>query len=315
MKEGCSSRLSDSLSRAGVILWPVSDFSNAVQAPNSGSDFQQSEPQQTGPQQTEAQPLPLTGERTVPGIAEENYWYRRHEVVYEQLREHCTGRVVLEAGSGEGYGANMIAEVATVVVGLDYDASAAAHVFHSYPRVSMLRGNLAQLPFVDGSVDVVVNFQVIEHLWDQGQFLDECFRVLAPGGSLLISTPNRITFSPGRDTPLNPFHTRELNASELTELLEDAQFSVETMTGVHHGAALRALDAKHGGSFIDAQIERALAGEAWPADLTADVAAVTTEDFDIDPSDMDGSLDLVAIAIKPVAETTDPHEQRRSMNG
>ena len=88
----------------------------------------------------------------------------------------------------------------------------------------------------DNSVDVVVNFQVIEHLWDQGQFLRECFRVLAPGGELLISTPNRITFSPGRDTPLNPFHTRELNAAEMTELLEDAGFRVQLMTGVHHGS-------------------------------------------------------------------------------
>ncbi|MDJ0392009.1 methyltransferase domain-containing protein [Rhodococcus sp. G-MC3] len=245
------------------------------------------------------EPLPLTGERTVPGIAEENYWFRRHEVVYEAMRERCTGRVVLEAGSGEGYGANMIAEVASTVLGLDYDASAASHVYDRYPRIGMLRGNLATLPIADGSVDVVVNFQVIEHLWDQAQFLAECFRVLAPGGLLLISTPNRITFSPGRDTPLNPFHTRELDAAELTELLKEARFSVDTMTGVHHGGALRALDDKHGGSFIDAQIERALAGEPWPADLTADVAAVSTADFDIESSDIDASLDLVAIAIKP----------------
>ncbi|SNS31586.1 Methyltransferase domain-containing protein [Rhodococcoides kyotonense] len=248
---------------------------------------------------TAPEPLPLTGERTVPGIAEENYWFRRHEVVYEHLLTRCTGKVILEAGSGEGYGADMIANVATTVVGLDYDASAATHVSVRYPRVKMLRGNLAQLPFADDSVDVVVNFQVIEHLWDQAQFLAECYRVLTPGGLLLISTPNRITFSPGRDTPLNPFHTRELAASELTELLEEAQFGVETMTGVHHGQVLRDLDVKHGGSFIDAQIERALAGRPWPADLTADVAAIRSSDFDIQEADIDASLDLVAIAVKP----------------
>ncbi|WP_201265075.1 class I SAM-dependent methyltransferase [Rhodococcus sp. P1Y] len=258
--------------------------------------------EQTGIPQSE--PLPLTGERTVPGIAEENYWFRRHEVVYEQLLAQCAGQVVLEAGSGEGYGANMIADVAASVTCVDYDASAAAHVRDRYPRVGMLRGNLAQLPLEDASVDVVVNFQVIEHLWDQGQFLDECFRVLKPGGVLLISTPNRITFSPGRDTPLNPFHTRELNAGELTELLVDSQFEVQTMTGVHHGESLRALDAKHGGSFIDAQIERALAGEPWPEELTADVAAITTADFDIHPVDMDASLDLVAVAVKPSSNSS-----------
>ncbi|MBH0781459.1 class I SAM-dependent methyltransferase [Nocardia bovistercoris] len=247
----------------------------------------------------DVEPLPLTGERTVPGIAEENYWFRRHEVVYAALLDRCAGRVVLEAGSGEGYGANMIADVAAEVTGLDYDAGAVAHVRARYPRVRMIQGNLAQLPLDDASVDVVVNFQVIEHLWDQGQFLRECLRVLRPGGELLISTPNRITFSPGRDTPLNPFHTRELNAAELTELLVEAGFRVERMIGVHHGPTLKALDAAHGGSFIDAQIERALAGQPWPAELTADVAAVRIDDFALLAENIDDSLDLVAIAVKP----------------
>ena len=169
-------------------------------------------------------PMALTGERTVPGLAEENYWFRRHEVVYRHLADRCTGRDVLEAGSGEGYGADLIADVARHVIGLDYDESAVAHVRARYPRVDMRQGNLAELPLPSASIDVVVNFQVIEHLWDQGQFVAECLRVLRPGGVLLMSTPNRITFSPGRDTPVNPFHTRELNAAELTELLESAGF-------------------------------------------------------------------------------------------
>ncbi len=244
-------------------------------------------------------PLPLTGERTVPGVAEENYWFRRHEIVYARLLERCAGRTVLEAGSGEGYGANMIAGVATRVIGLDYDVSAVEHVRAAYPRVEMIQGNLAELPFDDESVDVVVNFQVIEHLWDQAQFLRECSRVLRPGGELLISTPNRITFSPGRDTPLNPFHTRELNAAELSELLVGAGFRVEVMTGVHHGPALAELDVKWGGSLIDAQIQRALAGEPWPAELAADVAAVRIDDFELTAEDIDASLDLVAVAVKP----------------
>ncbi|MEV0946185.1 class I SAM-dependent methyltransferase [Rhodococcus sp. NPDC049939] len=242
--------------------------------------------------------LPLTGERTVPGIPEENYWFRRHEVVYRDLLSRCAGRRVLEAGAGEGYGANMIADVAQHVTGLDYDESAVEHIRARYPRVEMLHGNLAALPIVDASVDTVVNFQVIEHLWDQAQFLRECFRVLAPGGELLVSTPNRITFSPGRDTPLNPFHTRELNAAELTELLEEAGFRVSLMTGVHHGERLQALDAKYGGSFIDAQISRALAGQAWPEELARDVEAITIDDFTLRESHIDTSLDLVAVAVK-----------------
>ncbi|WP_346764572.1 class I SAM-dependent methyltransferase [Rhodococcus sp. HNM0569] len=248
--------------------------------------------------------LPLTGERTVPGIPEENYWFRRHEVVYRELVPRCAGARVLEAGPGEGYGADMIADVAAHVTGVDYDTSAVEHIRARYPRVEMLHGNLAELPLADQSVDTIVNFQVIEHLWDQAQFLRECFRVLTPGGELLVSTPNRITFSPGRDTPLNPFHTRELDARELTELLEGAGFRVTTMTGVHHGPRLAELDEKHGGSFIDAQIDRALAGEPWPESLARDVEGVAVADFVLREADIDASLDLVAIAVKPSAAAT-----------
>ncbi|WP_408066393.1 class I SAM-dependent methyltransferase [[Mycobacterium] nativiensis] len=244
----------------------------------------------------------LTGERTIPGLDVENYWFRRHEVVYQQLAARCSGRDVLEAGFGEGYGADLIADVAQRVIGVDYDDAAVAHVRARYPRVETLQGNLAELPLPDASVDVVVNFQVIEHLWDQGQFIAECARVLRPGGVLMVSTPNRITFSPGRDTPINPFHTRELNAAELTELLVDGGFVMDAMLGVFHGPVLRELDARHGGSIIDAQIARALADAPWSDELLADVAGVTSDDFDIlDAADheIDDSLDLVAIAVRP----------------
>lgn len=246
--------------------------------------------------------LPLTGERTIPGLAEENYWFRRHEVVYQRLAGRCVDREVLEAGCGEGYGADLIADVARKVTALDYDEATVAHVRARYPRVHIQHGNLAELPLADQSVDVVVNFQVIEHLWDQGQFVSECFRVLRPGGVFLVSTPNRITFSPGRDTPLNPFHTRELNAAELTELLHDAGFEVESMLGVFHGAGLAELDARHGGSIIEAQVQRAVADAPWPEQLLADVAAVGIDDFDLTSAterNIDDSLDLVAIAVRP----------------
>ena len=245
--------------------------------------------------------LPLTGERTVPGLAVENYWFRRHEVVYLWSAEKCAGQDVLEAGCGEGYGADLIASAARRVVAVDYDAATVAHVGARYPRVQVVAANLAAIPMPDASVDVVVNFQVIEHLWDQPQFITECLRVLRPAGRLLISTPNRITFTPGSDTPVNPFHTRELNAAELRELLEAADFEVESMAGVFHGPRLVEMDARHGGSIIEAQIARALADTEWPADLLADVAAVRCEDFEIVDSgarDINDSLDLLAIAVR-----------------
>lgn len=237
--------------------------------------------------------LPLTGERTVPGVPVENYWFRRHEAVYEVLTPLCRQRTVLEAGCGEGYGADLLSRTASGVLALDYDAWTAAHVHRRYPALALARANLANLPLRSASVDVVINLQVIEHLWNQPEFLGECHRVLTVGGVLAVSTPNRITFSPGRDTPLNPFHTRELSAAELLGLLDDAGFDA-SITGLHHGPRLRGLDDAHSGSLVDAQI----GGAPWSAALHADVASVTTDDFVLSAADVDASLDLVAVGTR-----------------
>jgi SAM-dependent methyltransferase len=252
---------------------------------------------------TDAGSLPLTGERTVPDVPAENYWFRRHEAAYVRLAARCAGAVVLEAGCGEGYGAALLAGIAARVIAADYDGPSVAHVRARYPEVDVVRTNLAVLPVRSASVDVVANFQVIEHLWDQTGFLAECRRVLRPGGTLLITTPNRITFSPGQHTPLNPFHTRELDGDELATLLRDAGFGVDFLGGLHHGPRLRELDTAYGGSLIQAQVDVVLGhlpGEAtWPAGLLADVASVRAEDFEIHDRDVAASLDLVAVARRP----------------
>jgi SAM-dependent methyltransferase len=238
--------------------------------------------------------LPLTGERTVPGIARENYWFRRHEAAYRHLAPWCNGAVVLEAGCGEGYGAALLAHSARQVLALDYDADTARHVARRYPQLAAVRANLAAVPVRTSTVDVVANLQVIEHLWDPPGFLAECARVLRPGGLLLVTTPNRLTFSPGRETPLNPFHTEEFAPSELDALLRAAGFAVRHMTGLHHGCLLRGLDEKHGGSLVDTQL--AQHGDSWPPELLGDVAGVRAGDFTVASGDLDRSLDLIAVA-------------------
>lgn len=243
---------------------------------------------EVGPTET---PLPLTGERTVPGIPHENYWFRRHEVVYLEAAEWVRGSVVLDVGCGEGYGTALLAGRAAKVYGVDYDPMVTAHAARRYRDIRVIRANAVALPCADNRVDAVVSLQVIEHLWDQPGFLRECQRVLRPAGVLLVSTPNRLTFSPGLGQPVNPCHTREFSPDELTAAL-DSRFVVERMLGLHHGPSIAARD-RHHGSVTDAQL--AAPPHEWSGELQEFVAGVTVEDFILDDR-VEDSLDLVLLA-------------------
>jgi SAM-dependent methyltransferase len=238
--------------------------------------------------------LVLTGERTLPGIPDENYWFRRHEAAYDAVVPFVTGADVLEAGTGEGYGADLLARSgARRVVALDYDAVTTAHVRNAYRTVDVIRGDLQRLPLASASVDAVVCLQVLEHLWDQPGFVAECARVLRPSSTLVIATPNRLTFSPSGSV-LNPFHTRELSAAELIELLSPS-FIGTRMYGVRHGKRLARFERRHG-SLVAAQT--AGLPQTWAATVRRFVHRVRTRDFVIDETDIDTSLDLLVVARK-----------------
>ena len=164
-------------------------------------------------------------------------------------------------------------------------------------------GNLAAIPLRDESVDVLTCLQVVEHVWDHGQFLDECRRVLRPGGTLLMTTPNRLTFSPGTDRPLNPFHSHEFTADELAGLVAHSGLKVIGEHGVHAADRLALLDERYreAGGFVAAQL--ACPPADWTPQLAADVSGVTVADFDIrtgvDQESRDGCLDLIVSASRP----------------
>jgi 2-polyprenyl-3-methyl-5-hydroxy-6-metoxy-1,4-benzoquinol methylase len=242
--------------------------------------------------------LPLTGERTAPGIWHENYWFARHEAAYRWITANwlpslpTTGRI-LDAGCGEGYGAELLRRAgANSVFGLDYEGTTLRHVAKAYPQIKLLQGNLVQQGLAADTFDLVVSLQTIEHLWDQPAFVAECARVVRPAGTVVLSTPNRLTFPPG-----NWYHTRELTGQELLDLVTP-ELTVLTTAGLRHGRRLLAWEAENG-SCVDAQL--ASDHEEWTAPLIDLVKSVRATDFVVRESGPDGpadSLDLLIVARK-----------------
>lgn len=246
--------------------------------------------------------LPLTGERTVPDIDHENYWFARHVAAYEFVAQRCRGLRVLDAGCGEGYGTSLLSGQAACVVGVDLVPEVVVHARARYrdavtsDRVRFLRADLGDLPLEDASVDAVASLQVIEHLPDIRRYLGEIARVLTPGGRFFCATPNRLTFTPDSVTPVNPFHVREFAPDELVEAL-GSRFRVEAVYGVHHGPRLRVIEIFARSGFADLVLDHP--PERRPAWLRAAVRAVRPSDFLLRTSQTARSLDLLAVAANP----------------
>ena len=170
--------------------------------------------------------IPFTGERLVPGQVDETLWYE-HMVRYLFARTFAQGAAVLDAGCGAGYGADFLATAgARRVIGIDNapDAIARAGRCYRQPNLAFAAMDAARLGFPDAAFDLIVSFEVIEHLADQEGYLAELARVLKPQGLLLLSTPNRQVYRLGQEP--NPFHTHEFDLQELQDIL--ARFFPQT---------------------------------------------------------------------------------------
>ena len=181
-------------------------------------------------------PLELTGERTLPDVPDENYWYRRHLAVYEWIAERCRGLRVVDLACGEGYGSDVLARVAAEVVGVDANPEA-----HEHARLRYRRPNLR---FERGLVE-----EFDERLRRDRLPADDRARPRAAGAAralrvgwprvAYVSTPNRLTLAPpGAEKSDNPWHLREYTLAEYRELLEPAFARVEIL-GLFHARKLR----------------------------------------------------------------------------
>jgi 2-polyprenyl-3-methyl-5-hydroxy-6-metoxy-1,4-benzoquinol methylase len=169
--------------------------------------------------------LPLvefTGERVIPGLVNDDLW-SEHFARYAFARNFAKGKRVLDAGCGTGYGSAELAQTATEVTGIDIAAEAIEYANANYPLTNLrfIESSCLAVPFPAEAFDLVVAFEVIEHLTEYRNFLDECARVLTRKGVLIVSSPNKRYYAETRAaTGPNPYHTHEFEAAEFVKELE-----------------------------------------------------------------------------------------------
>jgi SAM-dependent methyltransferase len=249
-----------------------------------------SEPHLQEDQPAGVPPLALTGERTLPDVPEENYWFRRHLAVYEWVGARVASLRVADLACGEGYGSEVLARSAVEVVGLDANPEAYEHARLRYRRPN-LRFERGLVESFDRSADAIVFLQTIEHVHQPGELLAR-FAAAAPVS--YVSTPNRLTLAPpGAEKSENPWHLREYTAAEYRELVEP-HFSRVEMLGLFHARKLRLHEVALRAGWD--RVHRAL--RITEPFYDRFVAAIAASDFALRPEsdcDLDRALDFVAV--------------------
>lgn len=211
-----------------------------------------------------------TGERCVP-------WADEVQTIYEHLHRYrlaasfAHGKHVLELASGEGFGAAMLATEAQSVVAVELDSNAVAHSRMTYPldNLEFTEGSMLHLDgYSNGSFDLVVCFEAIEHVQEQRELIEGIARVMRPDGLVVLSTPDRDAYNAVIHDP-NPFHVRELNRAELLDLLQPhfPHVALWGQTGIS-GSRLTRIDEPPGnGAMQEAFVMRR--GDEWTEQTTA----------------------------------------------
>lgn len=166
----------------------------------------------------------FTGERVIPGQVNDDLW-SEHVARYAFARPYAEGKRVLDAGCGTGYGSAELAQSASEVTGVDIAAEAIEYAMTNYPMAGLhfIKSSCTAVPFPANSFDLVVAFEVIEHLMDYRAFLDECARLLTHEGLFIVSSPNKRYYAATRAASgPNQFHEHEFEAEEFVRELERA---------------------------------------------------------------------------------------------
>jgi 2-polyprenyl-3-methyl-5-hydroxy-6-metoxy-1,4-benzoquinol methylase len=237
-------------------------------------------------------PLSLTGERTLPDVPAENYWYRRHLVVYEWIARRVGGLKVLDMACGEGYGSMVLARTADSIVGVDANPEAHEHARLRYTAANLrFERGLVESWGQPGGFDAIVFLQTIEHVFDPAAVLAHFRTLLAPGGIAYVTTPNLLTLAPaGAEKSENPWHVKEYRAAEFTELCQ-AGFGAVDVLGLFH--ARRLAVHEHALKLGWDRVHKTL-GLSKPF-YDRFNPAITTADFKLAPEPLDRALDFLAV--------------------
>lgn len=180
--------------------------------------------------------LKFTGERLIPDLNFSAAFYYEHMIRYLFAVHFAKGKTVLDVGSGEGYGSMMLAKhgKAKKVIGIDVDPASIQHAKKHYgsSSVSFAVDSAETLSTIaDNSIDLVVCFELIEHIRNQKSCLENIRRVLKKGGMMIVSTPNKYVYPEG-----NPFHLKELYPQQFRKLIASYFKYSETLYQSFHMA-------------------------------------------------------------------------------
>ena len=237
-------------------------------------------------------PLKLTGERTLPDVPAENYWFRRHLAVYEWIGARTIGARTLDLACGEGYGSEVLARGACSVLGIDGNPEAFEHARHRYVRQNLrFERGLVESAGEPGAYDAVALLQTIEHVQDPEAVLAHLRALLAPGGVAYVSTPNLQTIAPpGAVKSDNPWHLREYRAHEFHALCRTAFHRVQLLGLVHaRKLALHDLALACGWDHVHRRLHLT---KVFYDTFTPAIAA---GDFALRAGGLDGALDFLAV--------------------